>query len=561
VTTLELSPELAELLETNDQWGRFADWLPEERMAFRPPEKLSVSDWADHHRVLPTKNQAEPGPWETSRTPYLREIMDAMHEPEVREVTFCKSTQVGGTEALLNCLGWSMDQDPDPAVYLMPTDKARDDFMRDRVKPMIDLSPRLRPLKSSRKADWKKDRVDLPGMTLWMLTSGSATELASRAVRWVFQDEVDKYPISSGREADPCSLVEERSRTFKDQARIVRASTPTTKSGRIWPAWEKSDQRRFHIPCPHCGTYQVLEWAQVKFPEDVRDPQRILDEDLAWYECKKCSQRISDAQKIAALQSGVWVAEGAKVNKRGKVTGTPRSKHRGYHIWAAYSPWIDWATLVATFLELKNKDLQNWVNSWLGEPWVEKDRETTDQLIISRKLDYEAGHVPEDAVALTAGIDVQDGRRFYVAVRAWAPGFRSWLVEALELHGYEQLTELMTESAWPKVGTGEAMEIRLAFVDSGSGSHAPEVYRWARQHPAKVRPSKGYRQQAEPLRRSRIDARGKGKRRSRRPRARSRSTRTTSRISLLSSCTPGPGRARGLVHPQQSEHRVRPPDG
>jgi phage terminase large subunit GpA-like protein len=127
VSTLELSPELSAVLEENEQWRQFADWLPQERAAFRPPEKLGVSEWADRHRVLPTKNQAEPGPWETSRTPYLREIMDAMHEPEVREITFLKSTQVGGTEALLNCLGWAIDQDPDPAVcrprtarYLLP---------------------------------------------------------------------------------------------------------------------------------------------------------------------------------------------------------------------------------------------------------------------------------------------------------------------------------------------------------------------------------------------------------------------------------------------------------
>ena len=511
--SLELSSELAEFLSGNEHWARFADWLPEERAALRPPERLSVSAWADAHRVLPVKNQAEPGQWETSRTPFLREIMDAMHEPDVREVTFCKSTQVGGTEALLNCLGWAMDQDPDPSVYLMPTDKARDDFMRDRVKPMVELSPRLRPLKSNRKADWKKDRIDLPGMSLWMLTAGSATELASRAVRWVFQDEVDKYPISTGREADPCSLVEERSRTFKDQARVVRASTPTTKSGRIWPAWEKSDQRSYHIPCPHCGNYQALSWGQVKFPKDVRDPQRILDEELAWYECAHCEARISDAQKIAALQDGVWVADGATISKRGKVTNAPRTKHRGYHIWAAYSPWIDWATLVATFLELKDRDLQNWVNSWLGEPWVEKDRETTIELIERRKLDYEPGRVPEEARVLTAGIDVQDGRKFFVVVRAWGPNFRSWLVESLELFGYEALTHLVTESAWPKEGSRDELEIRLAFIDSGSGSHAPEVYRWARQHPARVRPSKGYRTQQEPLRRSKIDARGRGSRR------------------------------------------------
>lgn len=510
--TLALSDELAQALEAQTAWRRFADWLPEERAAFRPPERLTVSQWADEHRVLPVKNQAEPGQWDTARTPYLREIMDSMHDPDVREVTFCKSTQVGGTEALLNCLGWAMDQDPDPAVYLMPTDKARDDFMRDRIKPMVDISPRLRVLKSARKADWKKDRIDFPGMSLWVLTAGSATELASRAVRWVFQDEVDKYPISSGREADPCSLVEERARTFKDQARIVRASTPTTKSGRIWPAWEKSDQRRYFVPCPHCGTYQPLVWSQVRFPKDVRDPQRILDEQLAWYECSSCSERITDAQKVAALQRGAWVPEGAKITKAGKVVGSPRTKHRGFHIWAAYSPWIDWATLVATFLELKNGDLQNWVNSWLGEPWVEKDRETTVELIEKRKLDYMPGRVPDEARALTAGIDVQDGRRFFVAVRAWGPGMRSWLVEALEVVGYEALTDLITESAWQREGGNGELEIRLAFIDSGSGSHAPEVYRWARQHPAKVRPSKGYRTQQEPIRRSRIDAKGKGKR-------------------------------------------------
>lgn len=512
MTTIDLCPDLAELLAENPAWERFADWLPEERDAFRPPDQLTVSQWADAHRVLPSRNQAEPGPWETSRTPYLREIMDAMHDPEVREVTFAKSTQVGGTEALLNCLGWAMDQDPDPAVYLMPTDKARDEFMRDRVKPMVDGSPRLQRLKSARKTDWKKDRIDLPAMTLWLLTAGSATELASKPVRWVFQDEIDKYPISTGREADPCSLVEERSRTYADSARIVRASTPTTKSGRIWPAWEKSDQRLYHVPCPHCGTYQPLKWEQVKFPKDVRDPQRIIDEDLAWYECEHCSKHISDAQKIAALQRGTWVPKGAKISKRGKVTGAPRSRHRGYHIWAGYSPWVDWSQLVATFLELKVKDLQNWVNSWLGEPWVEKDRETTAELIEARKLDYEPGVVPRDAVLLTAGIDVQDGRRFFCAVRAWAPGLRSWLVEAMEISGYDALTQLVAENVWPQEGGDDSMEIRLAFIDSGSGSHAPDVYRWARKHPAKVRPSKGYQTQQEPLRRSRIDGKGKGRR-------------------------------------------------
>jgi phage terminase large subunit GpA-like protein len=519
VSALELSPELSAVLEENEQWRQFADWLPQERAAFRPPEKLGVSEWADRHRVLPTKNQAEPGPWETSRTPYLREIMDAMHEPEVREITFLKSTQVGGTEALLNCLGWAIDQDPDPAVYLMPTDKARDDFMRDRIAPMVELTPRLRSLLSGKKRDWKKDRADFPGMTLWVLTAGSATELASRAVRWVFQDEVDKYPISTGREADPCSLVEERARTFKDQARIVRASTPTTKSGRIWPAWERCDKRHFHIPCPHCGTYQVLKWEQVKFPKDVRDSQRIIDEELAWYECSSCAERITDAQKIAALQRGVWVPKGAKVTKRGKVSGAPRTRHRGYHIWAAYSPWIDWATLVAKFLELKDDDLQNWVNSWLGEPWVEKDREATEELVLSRRVDYEAGWVPQEAVVLTAGIDVQDGRKFYVTVRAWGYRFRSWLVEAMELRGYDALTELMTETAWPKVGTGEAMDIRLAFIDSGSGSHAPEVYRWARQHPTRVRPEQGLPVAGEPVARISHRQQGEGKAPSRRPRA------------------------------------------
>jgi phage terminase large subunit GpA-like protein len=190
-------------------------------------------------------------------------------------------------------------------------------------------------------------------------------------------------------------------------------------------------------------------------PQGRARPQRIIDEELAWYECSSCAERITDAQKIAALQRGVWVPEGGEGHEEGQgLRGTPRTRHRGYHIWAAYSPWIDWATLVAKFLELKDEDLQNWVNSWLGEPWVEKDREATEELVLSRRVDYEAGWVPQEAVVLTAGIDVQDGRKFYVTVRAWGYRFRSWLVEAMELRGYDALTELVTETAWPKVGTG-----------------------------------------------------------------------------------------------------------
>ncbi len=498
-----------EPLKLDEQLAEFADWLPEERAALRPPEPLTVTQWADKYRILPQKGQAEPGPFDSSRNPYIREIMDSVIDPDVRETSFMKSTQVGGTEVMLNILGYIMDQDPDPTCYLMPTDRERDDFMRDRVKPMIENTPKLRKMKPAKKKDWLKTRIDFPQMTFFMIASGSASGLSSRPIRWVLEDEIDKYPESTGKEAHPCNLVEKRAQSFKGDARFVRASTPTTQAGAITQRFEKSDKRRYHIPCPHCGTYQFLKWPQVKFPKGVRDPQRIRDEGLAHYECESCKNKISDAQKLAALQEGVWVPEGATINKKGKVKGAKKGSHRGYHIWAGYSPWIEWADLVAAFLETWPVDPQDWINSWLGEPWVERDRDLSETLMKGRQLDYPRSVVHPDAIVLTAGVDCQQGDVFYYVIRAWGHREHSWLVEAGSIQGWTALEELLLASAWPRHGSSETLGIRRAAIDSGS--FTPQVYRFARKHAHIVKPIKGASTSGgAPITRSNIDKRQRG---------------------------------------------------
>lgn len=471
--------------------GVSALFWPIEKTALRPPERITVSQWADRYRVLSAINSSRPGRWQTDFAPYLREIMDSLSNPTVERIALMTGTQVGKTETLLNALAYVIDQDPGPALLVMPRDEDVVSAAARRIKPMIESSERLRAHVTGWAADWKQKELGFDRMILYFAGANSPADLASRPVRYLFLDEVDKFPAFSGREADPVSLATERTRTYWDR-KILAASTPTTRNGYIWREWEQSDRRRFHVPCPFCSRYQVLEFseARLRWPEGERDPARIRKERLAVYVCCGCERPIPDDQehKRRMLLGGVWCPEGGSIGADGKVHVEKETDHRGYHLNALYSPWLSWSEVGAKFLESKDDvgRLLNFTNSWLG--WIWEDRvETTDpQKVAALALPYDARTVPEKALVLTAGVDVQAGLLYYV-VRAWGLNEESWLVEAGRLERWSSLANLLFRTTWQRAE--HPMRVLLACIDSGY--RTDEVYEFCRQWRDTARPVKG----------------------------------------------------------------------
>lgn len=468
-------------------------WLPAEADAWRPPEELTVSEWAERHRVLPPVTTAHPGPWRTDRVPYLREIMDAFTDPEVAQITMMCAAQVAKTEAWLNMLGWALDQKPAPCMVVMPREVDAKDLVKLRIRPMLEHAETLR----NKVSDWKSDN----GALLLMLGSSlvklawanSPASLASTPIQFGIGDEVDKWPLFTGREADPISLFKVRMRSYRHLSKLVLCSTPTTRVGLIWREWENSDQRYYWCPCTKCGAFQRIVMEQVKWPEDVRDPDRVAEEQLAKYECAACGVLLEESEKLAMVAGGIWCPEGARV-ERGKIVGAVRrNANRGYNISTLLYPWLSWSQVAGEFLASKDdrQKLQHFQNSWMGWVWEEKGSGISVDALALRQVNTQRGEVPTRGYVLTAGVDVGAPGgvlRLHYTIRAWGVGETSWLVEAGCVDRYENLLHLLFARDFP-VQDGRRVRLNLACIDSGH--RAEEVYSICRLYPHLLRPTKG----------------------------------------------------------------------
>lgn len=458
------------------------------RDGLRPDTILTVSQWADAHRMLSSKASAEPGRWRTDRTPYMREIMDSLsaYDP-CQRVVFMKSAQVGGTEAGNNWLGYCIHHVPAPVLYVQPTVEIAQKVSKQRLAPMIEETPALRSRIAQKSRDGSSTLLmkEFQGGVLMMTGANSAAGLRSMPVRFLFCDEIDAWPGDVEGEGDPISLAEKRTTTFA-RRKVFLVSTPTTKDvSKVEREWEKSDQRRFFVPCPHCNEKQWLRWRG--FNDDQDDP-RAKEYRLVWmddartkagYLCEHCGSLIEEHHKTWMLEGGQWVA-----------TADGDGVTRGYHISALYSPagWKSWVEILREFEEAsKSQDkLKVFVNTTLGETFEEAFAARLDADGLSKRAEpYEMLTVPAGGLIITAGVDVQDNR-IEIIQRAWGQGEESWLVNKAVIHGDPSKWEL-----WNQVldvlnmdflhESGATMRTFSAAVDSG-GHFTHEVYAFSRQH-------------------------------------------------------------------------------
>lgn len=343
-------------------------------------------------------------------------------------------------------LGYWIDVDPGPCLAIKPTQRATEDFVKERLRPLIDNSPSLARHKSPSPHDNTLSTVRLDSMSIYLGWAGSPQSLASRPCRYVLPDECDKFPPFSGNEADPMSLARERMATFLHRKFMFNASTPTTREGAIWKAFEGcGDRRRFHVPCPRCGEFQLLTWPAVKWPkleidDKIERADKIEQEKLAWYECEKCQQRIEEHHKFGMLDRGVWVSYDREdkpvqsVSSAGEMIGDrPKSKRVGFHLSSLYSPWRDWSSMAAEFIRAKDDVAATMAfrNSRLALPFevqtsVRQPKEVRAKVVFARTLGIagKARVAPKWSVYFLCTADVQKDR-IYWQVDAWGYELRS----------------------------------------------------------------------------------------------------------------------------------------
>lgn len=460
-----------------------------------PPTELTISQWADCYRYVPYP--PEPGRWHTDRVPYLREPMDSITDPDLDTVVIMAGAQIGKTELEINTLGYFVHQEPCPVLKIDPTLDMAEVFSKTRLAPTIDETPVLAeriPKARARDSGNTLLHKTFPGGYLKMAGANSPASLASMPIRVVLGDEIDRWAASAGAEGDPMDLAWQRTTNFWNR-RGVWVSTPTKKGeSRIEAAFLATDQRRYFLPCHYCDGLQFLKWAQVRWDRQTEDAK------TAYYQCELCGLAMSTAHIRMQLPAGQW-----------QPTAKPApgsEKARGYHIWAAYSPWVSLEEIVAKYLKAKDNPqrLKVWTNTVLAETFEEAGQRI-DQVGLQKRAKesatpYEQLQVPARALLLTAGVDVQDDR-LAVVIRAWGTGQETWLVLWEELHGdtsrpetWDQLGALLTTKY--RTRDGRELGIACAGIDTG-GHRTQEAYHFCRRYPRIAMAVKGANKRGEPI--------------------------------------------------------------
>ena len=442
---------------------------------FRPPSKLPLSEWADRYRILSSESSAEPGQWLTSKAPYEKEIMDAISDPDVPKVIVQKGAQLGITDsAILNPIGYFIDEDPCPILVVQPTIELAEAFSTDRLSPMLRDSRRLHDkVADPRTRDSQNTlrRKSFRGGYVALGGANSAASLSGRPVRVVLMDEVDRYPPSAGTEGNPLQLALARSSAFWNRKAVIVSSPGIAGVSHIEREMSESTKEHWYLPCPSCGTHQILLWEHVHFSDMT-------------YQCVSCKERAPKYQYLAGI--GLWRAH-RPVDDFGRKVIT-----RGFYLSGLYNPWIEWDILRDEFVRAARaseegdiEPLKAFKNTRLGLLFEETGSKIEVDLYKLRREVYEA-EVPAGVLVLTAGIDIGE-RQINYEIVGWGKGRESWGIEYGIIAGDPReayVWELLDEAVFNRVFTthdDKQMRVRKMAVDSNYASDFVYAYTKPRQ--------------------------------------------------------------------------------
>lgn len=473
-------------MEATSRYASGLDYLARELRSARlkniqPPPKLTLSQWAECYAVLSKETSAQTGRFRAFA--YQNGIMDAITDPGVTFVTVKKSARVGYTKILDHVVGYFIHQDPSPILMVQPRVEDAEDYSKTEVSPMLRDTPVLAALtgdvkaKSSNQTILKK--TFLNGASLSLVGANSPGGFRRITARVILFDEVNGYPVGgAGTEGDQVALGTKRAETFWNR-KIVLGSTPTVKgSSRIDRSWEESDQRRYYVPCPHCGEKQYLEWGGPDTPYgikwDTSDAGVGLPETV-FYVCRVNGCVIRDIDKPDMVAAGEWRAS------------KPFAGHAGFHIWAGYSlfPNASWVNLVTEWLRVKDDPLarQTFINLVLGEDYEDRGENALAEARLAARCEVWSAEVPDGVAVITVGVDTQNDR-FECEVVGWGLNEESWSIDFEVIHG-----DLETPDPWDRLDAylqriwyradGRGFEAMAVCHDSG-GSHTQKVYEFAK---------------------------------------------------------------------------------
>lgn len=443
----------------------------------KPPEDLTVSQWADKNRRLTSESSAEVGKWRTSRTPYMFDILDSFTDPLIEHIVVVAASQVGKSETINNMVGYCIDQDPGPILLIQPTIDDVKRYSEMRIAPMIRetrcLKRKVADPKSRDAANTKRQK-SFPGGVLVMTGSNVAHDLSSMPIRYVFGDERDRWATSAGSEGDPWELAVARTRTFYNK-KMVEVSTPTVKgASAIENSYNLGTMERWKTQCPHCGEYVELTFDNIRFEYDAAEngDKKIFHISEIFYVCPECGG-ISDEHTMKS-QPAKWVATVPEARKHHKT--------RSFWLTAWVSPWATWESIILQFLQAgtDSAKLQVVYNTQFGELWEERGDIASEDDVMARREVYEA-EVPDGVLLLTCGVDTQDDRLEYEVVGHRRYG-ETWGIKKGVILGrpdteevWERLDEVLSHKY--KFKSGVSLQISLTFIDEG-GHFTQEV----RQH-------------------------------------------------------------------------------
>lgn len=402
--------------------------------------------------------------------------MDTYNDPEIREVIFVKPSQVGGTSAIENIIGKIIHHEPAPTMLIYPDDVAGKSISQNKFQPMFRSTPALLERWNEKKSLTLEQRFT--GMTLYFTGTQTAQKVASKSIRNLFLDELDKITNKIKGEGDVVALAEERIKTYSGRSKIFKASTPTTKYGRIWKAMQSADIiKKPRVKCPHCREYielafKQLSWTKTEGGNDISN---------AWYTCQKCGGVIEEKHRMPMIRTVKWFVVTENRSRREKVA---------YWMNTLYSPFVTWEQIALKWLDAQGdkEKLQNFINSWLGEPWVEASSELEIEVVKSRQTSTPRFTVPDWAQLLTAGVDVQRGSLYYT-IDAWGPNLTSQTIDNGQVLGFMDIERIMNLEY--KKESGEAFVVSICGIDSGDGETNDEVYQFCIQNAEWAIPVKG----------------------------------------------------------------------
>lgn len=445
----------------------------------KPPENLTVTEWAEKRRRLSMESSAEPGPWRTTRTPYLREPMNAFTDPRVRRIVMASASQVGKSELELNIIGYIIDEDPGSILFVHPTTVDAKEFSKLRIAPEIRDCPTLRRKVAAPKSRDSGNTVlqkTYPGGILTLCGSTEAHALASKPIRYVLGDERDRWATSAGKEGDPWGLAMARQTTFYN-AKAVEVSTPTVKNASaIADSYAEGTMERWKSKCPHCGEYHEIQWKDIRYEYETEEinKKKTYKVTSIIYVCPGCAA-VSD-EVTMKRQPARWEADNPDAYAQGV---------RSFWLNAFVSQWASWESIVLKFLNAvgNSRKLQVVYNTCFGELWEDRGDLEDEDSLMARREEYPA-ELPDGVLVLTAGVDTQDNRMEYEVVGHGHFG-ETWGIEKGVVMGrpdddatWTKLDEVLFDRVF-HFADGLGLRLSMSFTDEG-GHFTQDVRRQCR---------------------------------------------------------------------------------